>query len=81
MLSKVLISEMTSPEFAEAIQQENTILIPVGSTEVLGTHEPLGTDYFVAADLVESALSPTGHGGEEITSVVMALKPELVDIS
>ncbi len=181
MLKKVLISEMTSPEFSAAVREEDTVIIPVGSTEVLGTHGPLGADYFVASevgvrigeqaqclvapaipvgdtlelyswpgtihigmdtlkqlyldmccslihhglkriffltthgmntgavdhcgrvlrqkgvpvarvewwkiafsvadDLIESSLSPTGHGGEVITSVTMALKPELVDLS
>ncbi len=181
MLDKVMMTEMTSPEFAAAVKSEDTVIIPVGSTEVLGTHGPLGADFFVASelavrigkqaqclvapvipvgdtrelyawpgtinigfdtlkalyldictslidhglkrlffltthgmntqavdhcgrvlrqqgipvaqaewwklafsvadDLVESTLSPKGHGGEVITSVIMALKPELVDLS
>lgn len=181
MLKKILIAEMTSPEFCEAVKEEDTVIIPVGSTEVLGTHGPLGADFFIASevaarigeqaqclvsptipvgdttelfswpgtinigfdtlkqfyldictslirhglkriffltthglntravdycgrvlrqkgipvsqaewwrvafsvseDLIESSESPNGHGGEVITSVIKALKPELVDLS
>jgi creatinine amidohydrolase len=37
--------------------------------------------FSVAADLVESTESPYGHGGEVITSVIKALRPDLVDVS
>lgn len=178
MLENVLMEEMTSTQFALAVEETDTAILPVGSTEVLGDHGPLGADtmvarflgerlgrqtnclvaptipvgdalelatwpgtiavrpdtlkalysdicdslirsglkrifflnshffnvraidhcgrnlrqrgvpvaqadwwriaFSVADDLVESAESPKGHGGEVITSVVMAMCPELV---
>ena len=50
-MKKVLMEEMTSPEFARAVKDTDTGIIPVGSTEVLGTHGALGGDYRVARAL------------------------------
>jgi creatinine amidohydrolase len=50
-MDKVLMAEMTSPEYARAIQETDTVILPVGSTEVLGGHGPLGGDYYVASAL------------------------------
>jgi creatinine amidohydrolase len=60
-MSKVLIAEMTSPEFAEALKSSPGVIIPLGSTEVLGTHGPLGADFFVAAEASRAAAEKTGY--------------------
>lgn len=48
---KVLIAEMTSPEIEKALKNRDTVIIPLGSVEVLGTHGPLGADWFVASEI------------------------------
>ena len=132
-MKKVLLAEMTSPELQAALREADTVIIPVGSTEVLGRHGPLGADHLIAAELArrlgeESGCpaAPTvpygdaqelrgwpgtvsirfdvlaggglvagglrrrggphrvrpvseGSRGEVITSVVLAVRPELVD--
>ncbi len=50
-MKKVLLAEMTSPELQAALRETDTVLIPVGSTEVLGRHGPLGADHLLAAEL------------------------------
>ena len=49
MLKKVLMEEMTGPEFQEALQETDTAILPLGSTEALGNHGPLGADFLVAS--------------------------------
>jgi hypothetical protein len=44
MLNKILIEEMTSTDFREALNRTDTIIVPAGSTEVPGSHGPLGAD-------------------------------------
>jgi creatinine amidohydrolase len=45
------IEEMTWPKFQEAIERDDLILLPVGSTEEHGPQSPLGTDDFIAQAL------------------------------
>lgn len=47
----MLISDMTMPEFLAGLNETRTVLIPFGATEEHGTHLPLGTDTFQAADV------------------------------
>lgn len=47
--------EMTSAEVAAALQQTQTVLIPVGATEDHGAHLPLGTDMFEAREICRRA--------------------------
>ncbi len=47
-MNRVLMSEMTSRDFEAALAGTDTAIIPVASTEVLGTFGPLGCDAFVA---------------------------------
>ncbi len=50
-MDKVLIAEMTSPEFQVAANDVGSVIIPLGSVEVLGRHGPLGTDWFIASEV------------------------------
>lgn len=47
----MIIEEMTSTEFVEGLERTRTVLLPVGATEGHGSHLPLGTDSFQAADV------------------------------
>lgn len=47
-MKRVVIGEMSSRELQAALGETETAIIPVGSTEVLGTWGPLGCDSFVA---------------------------------
>jgi len=40
------IDEMTSTEFAEAVERDPVVILPIGATEAHGPHLPLGTDAF-----------------------------------
>jgi creatinine amidohydrolase len=51
LMDRVLMAEMTSREYALALKETDAVIIPVGSTEVLGGHGPLGGDYYVASAL------------------------------
>jgi len=50
---KYRIADMTSPEVGRALEARPTVLIPVGSTEVLGNHGPTGADHFVASEIAD----------------------------
>ncbi len=50
------LTEMTSPEVAEAVARSKTAVIPLGSTEQHGPHLPNGTDT-MAAELVAKAVA------------------------
>ncbi len=50
-MDKVLMAEMSSPEYTLALKETDGVIVPVGSTEVLGGHGPLGGDYYVALAL------------------------------
>ncbi len=67
-MTRVVMSEMTSREFAAALAETDTAIIPVGSTEVLGTFGPLGCDSFVA-DAISRRL------GEETGCLVAPVIP------
>ncbi len=59
-MKKVLLAEMTSPEFQAALRETDTVIIPVGSTEVLGRHGPIGADHLIAAELARRLGEQTG---------------------
>ncbi len=48
-MMKVLIEEMSWSEFKEAMVGNDLVIIPVGSIEEHGRHNPLGVDMLVAA--------------------------------
>jgi creatinine amidohydrolase len=52
--------EVKWPEVEEYLQEDDLILIPVGSTEQHGPHLPMGTDALVAIHLAEDAAKETG---------------------
>lgn len=45
------IEEITMPEFVDGLARTKTVLVPFGATEEHGSHLPLGTDTFQAADV------------------------------
>lgn len=47
----MLLEEITMPEFIAGLAATKTVLIPFGATEEHGSHLPLGTDTFQAADV------------------------------
>ena len=47
------IKLMSSSEFAERKKTCDTVIIPVGATEVYGPHMPMGSDIIVAQDVAE----------------------------
>lgn len=59
-MKKVLLAEMTSPEFQAVLRETDTVIVPVGSTEVLGRHGPLGADHLIAAELARRLGEQTG---------------------
>ncbi len=54
------IHEMKWPEVAEYLKSNDTVLIPVGSTEQHGPHLPLMTDGAEAIDVAQAAAEQTG---------------------
>lgn len=48
-MKKVLIEEMSWSEFKDAMTETDLVVIPVGSLEEHGRHNPLGVDMLVAA--------------------------------
>jgi creatinine amidohydrolase len=50
-MKNVLMAEMNWFEYNKALEEGDTVIVPVGSTEILGTHSPLGTDHLLAFEL------------------------------
>jgi creatinine amidohydrolase len=50
-MKNVLMAEMNAFEYKKALEETDTVIIPIGSTEILGTHSPLGTDHLLAYEL------------------------------
>lgn len=61
MTDRVLLGDMTWPEFGEALKRDPLIFIPVGAVEQHGPHLPLGTDYLIPAAICE-AVAQEVHG-------------------
>ena len=59
-MKRFLMSEMTSRDFQAAVAETDTVIIPVASTEVLGTFGPLGCDGFVAEAISRRLGEETG---------------------
>lgn len=47
----LIIEEITSQDFTEGLESTRTVLVPIGATEEHGSHLPIGTDTFQAADV------------------------------
>jgi creatinine amidohydrolase len=67
-MKRVLMAEMTAKEYHEALQETDTVILPVGSTEILGTHSPLGSDHLIAMTLGKRL-------GEEVGAIVAPTIP------
>lgn len=53
------LHELKWPDIHAYLQENDTILLPVGSTEQHGRHAPLGTDTMIAMRLAEDAAART----------------------
>lgn len=62
------LAEMTWSEAGEAFAESGVAIIPVGSTEQHGPHNPLGTDSLIAAAVA-------GEVGERTSTVVLPVVP------
>ncbi len=61
-MDRVLMAEMTSREYALALKETDAVIIPVGSTEVLGGHGPLGGDYYATGNSLMTDSNGDGIG-------------------
>jgi creatinine amidohydrolase len=57
---KVLLHEMSWTEAKEYFVKNDIVILPVGSNEQHGPHNPLGTDHLIAKALAEEAARRTG---------------------
>lgn len=57
---KVLLHEMSWTEAKEYFAKSDIVIVPVGSNEQHGPHNPLGTDHLIAKAIAEQAASRTG---------------------
>jgi creatinine amidohydrolase len=55
----IWLQELKWPQVQSYLQEKQSILLPVGSTEQHGRHAPLGTDSLIAARLAEDAARRT----------------------
>jgi creatinine amidohydrolase len=60
MRDKVWINELTWEDVEEYLKTENTVLIPIGSTEQHGPAGPLGVDTYAAIAIAEDCAKQTG---------------------
>ncbi len=58
---QILYASLTWQEINEAVEQENVILIPVGSTEQHGPHLPLDVDNFLAESVAMETARRSPH--------------------
>lgn len=59
-MKKVWLADMTWKEAEEAFQKTNVAIIPVGSHETHGPHNPLGTDTFTATEVAKRVGEKSG---------------------
>ena len=59
-MKKVLIEEMSWSEFREAMASNDLIILPSGSLEEHGAHNPLGADLIVARAVAQAVGAKTG---------------------
>ncbi|MEM0357782.1 MAG: creatininase family protein [Candidatus Bathyarchaeia archaeon] len=57
---KFLLHEMSWPEAKEYFSKNEIVIIPVGSNEQHGPHNPLGTDHLIAKAIAEETAKRTG---------------------
>jgi creatinine amidohydrolase len=56
----MMIAEMSSAEFAEAVKKDLVVILPYGAVEAHGDHLPLGTDAFQPLAMAEEVAKRTG---------------------
>lgn len=56
----VQLAEISWEEAGEAFKETDVVILPVGSTEQHGPHNPLGTDHLVAAAMARAVGEKTG---------------------
>jgi len=61
MSSSRLLSEMTWEDVKKAVEDNQVIVLPVGSTEQHGQHLPLDTDAFLCLSVAVEAAKRSGH--------------------
>lgn len=66
----VLLNEITWPQYQQKIQDNKTLIIPIGATEQHGPHLPLGVDAMLAkafgialAERIDAVVAPTLNYG------------------
>ena len=57
---KVSLHEMSWTEAQEYFKENDLVILPVGSNEQHGSHNPLGTDHLIAKALAEKVAERTG---------------------
>lgn len=60
--------EMTWEEVAEALQETDTIIVPVGSVEQHGPHLPLGSDSFQGMELARRCMTKLASRGIKVVA-------------
>ena len=58
--STVFLGEMTDPEVEAFLQESQTVIVPVGSTEQHGPHAPLLTDVLIPVEVARRVAAVTG---------------------
>lgn len=59
-LRSVLLGDLSNREVEQYLQQDKTILIPVGATEIHGAHAPLNTDWLISAEVCQRVAERQG---------------------
>ncbi len=59
-MSRIYLSNMSTKEVAAYLEQEDSIIIPVGSCEQHGPHLPLGTDTMITAEIAKRIAAKLG---------------------
>jgi len=68
VLKKIMIEEMSWIEFRDVMATNDLIIVPVGSIEEHGPHNPLGTDYMIARATAKAI-------GEKVNAPVSPVMP------
>ncbi len=77
MSDKVRYAELRPREFRERLAQRPLALPPLGTLEGHGEQLPLGSDAIISEGVWKSQID---HAARNKTSLVMALRPGLVDL-
>ena len=67
-MKTVMIEEMSWSDFREAMSSNDLVIVPVGSVEEHGRHNPLGTDLLIARAVAEAV-------GQKVNAPVAPVMP------